>query len=276
MKTRIITAAVMLALFVPILWFSHLIVYPIAMALLAAVAAWELLKCLGLLRDLAVSVPTVLLVAGLTAAARFVGGALIQLAIVAVVFFLLTLYLFAVTVLRAGRLPYGSLMGVLGGSFYLAVAFSAMVLLRDLPNGSYLFLLPFVGAWITDTFAYFTGRFFGRHKLAPVISPKKTVEGSIGGILFAIGAFALFGAILSGRGLSPNYPALLLCGLLVSVVSQIGDLALSAIKREYGIKDYGRLFPGHGGVLDRFDSVIATAPLILFFCLLGSGFSLFS
>lgn len=275
MKTRILTAVVLLAIFVPILWFSHLVVYPIAMAILAGVAVLELLRCLGLHRDIPVSVVAIALAAGLTLLARFAAGAQAYLGILAVAFFVFILYLFAVTVLRAGALRYGSLMGVAGGTFYLTLAFSSMVLLRDLPNGVFLFLLPFVGSWVTDTFAYFTGRLVGRHKLAPVISPKKTVEGSIGGILFAVGAFAAYGAIVATRGVVPRYPALLLCGLVVSVVSQIGDLALSAIKREQGIKDYGKLFPGHGGVLDRFDSVIATAPLILLFSLLGSGFSLF-
>ena len=276
MKTRILTAAVMLALFGPVLVFSETVVYPIAMALLAAIGTLELLRCLGLGRDLVVLIPTAVAVSAVTLLARLTGGPLAHLAILAAVFFVLALYLFGVTVFRAGALKYGSLMGVLGGSFYLAVAFSAMVLLRDLENGVFLFLLPFLGSWVTDTFAYFTGRVCGRHKLAPVISPKKTVEGSLGGVFFAVLVFGLYGLVLSQNDLTPNYPALLLCGLIVSVVSQIGDLALSAIKREYGIKDYSRLFPGHGGVLDRFDSVIATAPLILFFCLVGGAFSLFS
>ena len=275
MKTRILTAAVLLAIFVPILWFSHLIVYPIAMAILAGVAVLELLRCLKLHTDLPVSVGAVTLAVALTLLARFSTGAKQYLGAVAVAFFVFTLYLFAVAVFRAGALRYGSLMGVVGGTLYLTIAFSSMVLLRDLPNGVFLFLLPFIGSWVTDTFAYFTGRLIGRHKLAPVISPKKTVEGSIGGIVFAVGAFAAYGAIVAARGVVPSYPALLLCGLVVSVVSQIGDLALSAIKREYDIKDYGRIFPGHGGVLDRFDSVIATAPLILLFSLLESGLMLF-
>ena len=134
--------------------------------------------------------------------------------------------------------------------------------------------MPFIGAWVSDTFAYFTGRLLGRHKLAPAISPKKTVEGSIGGIVFAVAVFAAYGLILASRGFSPNYLALCLAGLFVSILSQIGDLALSLIKREYGVKDYGKLFPGHGGVLDRFDSVIATAPIILILSLF-EGFALF-
>ena len=275
MKTRILTAIVMLAIFVPILWFSDIIVYPIAMAILAAVAVFELLRCIGLGRDIFVLVPTALLTAAMPLLARFAASPFSHFGAITAAWFLLALYLFALTVFRAGALKYGSMAGALGGSFYFAVAFSSMVLLRDLPGGGYLFLMPFIGSWVTDTFAYFTGRVLGKHKLAPIISPKKTVEGSIGGILFAIGAFALYGLIIAKGGYTPNYLALLLCGLLVSIVSQIGDLSLSAIKREYGIKDYSRLFPGHGGVLDRFDSVIATAPLILLFCLLEGGLALF-
>ncbi len=276
MKTRILTAAVMLAVFLPVLWFSDLVVYPIVMALLAAIGVFELLACLGIARDCAVSLPAAAVAAALPILAYFAKDPLSHLGAVTVAAFLLALYLFGTAVFRVGKLTFGQLMGVLGGTFYLSVAFSATVLLRGLAGGEYLFLLPFIGSWVTDTFAYFTGRLLGRHKLAPVISPKKTVEGSIGGILFAVLAFVLFGLIVSGRGHAPSYPALILCGLAVSVVSQIGDLALSAIKREYGIKDYSHLFPGHGGVLDRFDSVIATAPLILFFCLVGGAFSLFS
>ncbi|MBQ2719314.1 MAG: phosphatidate cytidylyltransferase, partial [Clostridia bacterium] len=170
MKQRILTAAVMLAVFIPVLIFSDLIVYPMVMAVLAAIATLELLRCLGLHRDwlLAVAVP---LSAAMTLTARFATSPTHHLAVLAAAYFLLALYLFATAVFRPGRVSFGALMGVLGGGFYITVAFSAMVLLRDLPNGTYLFLLPFVGAWVTDTFAYFTGRLLGKHKLAPVISP---------------------------------------------------------------------------------------------------------
>lgn len=275
MKTRILTAIVMLSLFIPVLWFSELIVYPIAMALLVGIAGFELVRCLGLHRDLYLSVPAVMIPAGLTFLSYFSKSPTAHFGGVAIAFFLLAVYLLAVAVFRAGRTTYASVMGVMGGSFYITVAFSSMVLIRYMPNGAYLFLLPFIGAWVSDTFAYFTGRFLGRHKLAPIISPKKTVEGSIGGIVFAVGVFALYGLFLSSRGFTPNYLALCLAGLFVSVLSQIGDLALSLLKRECGIKDYGRLFPGHGGVLDRFDSVIATAPIILILSLLGDNLALF-
>ena len=275
MKTRILTAIVMLALSVTILWFSETIVYPIAMSLLVGIAAFELVRCLGQHRDLFLSIPAILIPAGLTFLAFFADAPTAHFGMITVAFFLLAVYLLAVAVFRAGRTTYSAIMGVMAGCFYITVAFSSMVLLRYMENGVYLFLLPFIGAWVSDTFAYFTGRFLGRHKLAPIISPKKTIEGSIGGIVFAVGVFALYGVILSSRGLIPNYLALCLAGLFVSILSQIGDLALSLVKREYGIKDYGKLFPGHGGVLDRFDSVIATAPVILILSLL-EGFALFS
>ena len=131
--------------------------------------------------------------------------------------------------------------------------------MRDFEN-KYIYLLVFIGAWITDTFAYFVGRVAGRHKLIPDISPKKTVEGSIGGIVFCVAAFVGFAFIIGIEYIGVGW--LILSGVIVSVVSQIGDLSMSAIKREHGIKDYGRVFPGHGGVLDRFDSVLAVSSVM--------------
>ena len=113
---------------------------------------------------------------------------------------------------------------------------------------------------MTDTFAYFTGMLFGKRKLIPNVSPKKTVEGSVGGTLFCVAFFVAYGAVLNN--FTPYHINLLLiacAGLVSALVSQIGDLSMSVIKRTYGIKDYGKLFPGHGGVLDRFDSILAVA-----------------
>ena len=118
---------------------------------------------------------------------------------------------------------------------------------------------------MTDTFAYFCGRLFGKHKLIPDVSPKKTIEGSIGGTLFCVGAMILYGVIvhrIAEGTMEVNFLMLGVSGLLIAVVSQIGDLLMSSIKRVYGIKDYGRLFPGHGGVLDRFDSVLAVSVML--------------
>ena len=134
-------------------------------------------------------------------------------------------------------------------------------------NGKYIFLLVFIGAWVTDIFAYFCGMLLGRggkHKLIPEVSPKKTVEGSIGGIVFCVIAMVVYGIIIrqTQSDMKVNLWFLALSGIAVSVVAQIGDLSLSVIKRHYGIKDYGWIFPGHGGILDRFDSVIAVSAVL--------------
>ena len=154
-------------------------------------------------------------------------------------------------------------------TFYICGGFTSIVLLRDFQNiGMYLFMLIFVGAWMTDIFAYFVGRFFGKHKLIPEISPKKTVEGSIGGIVFCSLSFVLYGFILSYfTSISlVSYIVLGVVGVIISIVSQIGDLTMSQIKRQFGVKDYGKIFPGHGGMLDRFDSILAVALVLLIAC----------
>ena len=151
------------------------------------------------------------------------------------------------------------------GIFYTSFAFACLVWLRA-TTGPYRYLLVFIGPWVSDTFAYLTGRAIGRHKLIPEVSPKKTVEGAVGGVVFAALAFVLCGWIVKrffAPSLSVNLLVMALSGAVVAVVSQIGDLAMSVIKRRYGIKDYGNLFPGHGGVLDRFDSVLLTAPVLV-------------
>ncbi|MDE6712883.1 MAG: phosphatidate cytidylyltransferase [Lachnospiraceae bacterium] len=122
----------------------------------------------------------------------------------------------------------------------------------------------FISAWASDTCAYFVGVTLGKHKLAPTLSPKKSIEGAIGGVLGATIAGGIYGKILEYYGIFTDggiwiFALLGMCG---SIVAQIGDLAASAIKRNFDIKDYGKCIPGHGGVLDRFDSVIFTSPLI--------------
>ena len=122
----------------------------------------------------------------------------------------------------------------------------------------------FIGSWVSDTGAWFFGRLFGKHKLIPEVSPKKTVEGAVGGVLSAALAFVLYGFIIHriDASLSPNYLILAVSGVICAIVSQFGDLIASLVKRHYGIKDYGNVFPGHGGVMDRFDSVLLVSPVL--------------
>ena len=150
------------------------------------------------------------------------------------------------------------------GIVYVAVSLSFIYQTRNLKDGQFYVWLIFICSWGCDTMAYVAGRLFGRHKMAPVLSPKKTIEGAVGGVAGA----ALIGAIYAaaiGRFLESGSSRILIFALISAVgalVSMTGDLAASAIKRNKDIKDYGNLIPGHGGILDRFDSVIITAPII--------------
>lgn len=151
------------------------------------------------------------------------------------------------------------------GIFYVVFLFAFLILTRYLVNGEYFIWLIFIGAWVTDTFAYFTGKALGKKKLLPAISPKKTVEGSIGGVMGCVALTTIYGILTSKY---VNYMPLyhyIIIGILSGIVSQIGDLSASAIKRHTGIKDYGSLVPGHGGILDRFDSILFIAPMVYFY-----------
>ena len=149
------------------------------------------------------------------------------------------------------------------GLIYVAVMLSYIYQTRAMENGIFVVWLIFVSSWGNDTCAYFTGVFFGKHKMAPHLSPKKTVEGAVGGIVGAALLGGIYGFVISNdvTMLHPVYAfaAASAGGALLSIV---GDLAASAIKRNYEIKDYGKLIPGHGGILDRYDSVIFTAPAV--------------
>ena len=155
----------------------------------------------------------------------------------------------------------------LGGAFFLSVVIpfflSSFLRIRHMEHWEYLILLPLVAAFISDAFALFAGLAFGKHKLAPELSPKKTVEGAVGGFAGAVVCTMVYGAVLQfGFQVPVDYLCLAVYGALGSAVSQLGDLSFSYIKREYGIKDFGNILPGHGGILDRFDSVIFCAPLM--------------
>ncbi|MBQ6834896.1 MAG: phosphatidate cytidylyltransferase [Lachnospiraceae bacterium] len=152
------------------------------------------------------------------------------------------------------------------GIFYVGVMLSFLYQVRNMPDGEFLVWLILISSWGCDTCAYCVGMLFGKHKMAPKLSPKKSVEGAIGGVAGAALLGFLFGNLLGSRMGFVSNPALICAAAcaIASVISQIGDLAASAIKRNHDIKDYGNLIPGHGGILDRFDSMIFTAPAIYF------------
>lgn len=155
------------------------------------------------------------------------------------------------------------------GVFYVAVMLSFVYQTRMLEAGAYIVWLIFLCSWGCDTCAYCVGVLIGKHKMAPKLSPKKSVEGAIGGVAGAALLTGIYGAVFQEQmGLSREY-ILVLAGISAvgALISMVGDLAASAIKRNYEIKDYGKLIPGHGGILDRFDSVIFTAPIIYYLAL---------
>ena len=150
-------------------------------------------------------------------------------------------------------------MAAFFGFFYVAVMLSYVYQIRTLERGLYLAFLVFLCSWGCDTCAYCVGMLIGKHKMSPKLSPKKSVEGAVGGVAGAALLGAIYAAATGGR--IAEYALICAVGALISMV---GDLAASAIKRNQNIKDYGKLIPGHGGILDRFDSVIITAPVIYY------------
>ena len=157
--------------------------------------------------------------------------------------------------------------------FYVTVMLSCIYRIRMLSDGAYMVVLVFLSAWGNDTLAYCAGRLFGKHKMSPILSPKKTIEGAVGGVIGAGLLGCLYG-VIAKNFLSVNYNLIVVFGIVCAVgglISIIGDLGASAIKRNYEIKDYSHLIPGHGGILDRFDSIIFTAPIIYYMLVMVVG-----
>lgn len=278
MLKRVITGIVAVLILLPVLFFSNTVVFPLAIAFVSVVSLYELFHCMHIEKRLSIVLPIYIFAAVAPFVMRYVadGEQFGGIAFIAAAIYMI--YLFALVVWSHGSLPFGDAAAIFAASLYVIAAMSAITYLRDFPyGGEYLYLLIFIGAWVTDTFAYFTGFLFGKHKLIPDVSPKKTVEGSIGGTLCCALAFVAFGVIVDGFfGQDANLLFLFISGVIVALVSQIGDLIMSVIKRHYGIKDFGKIFPGHGGMLDRFDSILAVSLGLCAICMFAmlSGISL--
>ena len=261
MLKRIITAIVAVIILLPVLWFSETYVFPVAIAIASCISLYEIFACLGFKDKFAVTLPAYLMAMTIPILGKVAGGATALMPTVCAVMMLYVLYLLALSVLCHTKYTIHELAICYVTSIYIICGFSSIQFLREMSSNIYL--LVFIGAWITDIFAYFTGVFFGKHKLCETISPKKTIEGSIGGIVFCAISFVLFGMFtVQGQIEVYEYIILAVIGIIISVVSQIGDLSMSLIKRHYGIKDFGKIFPGHGGMLDRFDSIIAVSSVL--------------
>ncbi len=248
MKTRIITGAVMTAVIVPILIFAQTPLLPALVSFLSAIAMYEFAHCVGETKG--VYIPLCVLAAAAPFAVRYLRiGALALMPLMLVGF----LWIIVATVICASKRDAGNILVLGAGMVYVLCGLSLLVPLRDLYNIEYLLVI--IIPVCSDVTAYFVGSAMGKHKLCPTLSPKKTVEGAVAGLVGSVVGTAIFGLVvtLCGNGFNFWFCAI---ALPAGALSQVGDLFASAVKRKYGIKDYGKLFPGHGGVLDRFDSVL--------------------
>ncbi|MGN1095625.1 MAG: phosphatidate cytidylyltransferase [Eubacteriales bacterium] len=268
MLKRIITAVVCLALFIPVLVFSGTTVgkyiFISVLGLLSLVAMYEICGCFGLKKRIFVAAPSYFLAIVATLITVFFLESEHYVAYLLCAGFLFMFSVLASSMFNTGIVRFSQAASVVATAFYIICGFFSIIFLRYSEMGMYLYWLVFIGAWATDTGAYFVGVLCGKHKLIPEVSPKKTVEGAIGGVLGCVIGYLIFGLCMDKFcSLTVNYTALIVSAVIIAVISQLGDLIASYIKREHDIKDYGNIFPGHGGVMDRFDSIIAVAPVIL-------------
>ncbi len=275
MFKRVMVGVIGIPLLLLVLSFAPAWATMLLLMALCAVGARELLHAVGAAGDRPLLCLTVLM-AGLLPVAVYGEGfhgvmhltaegetrSWLALPVLALLF---VLGLFLHAILRYGKegaVPFAHLTAGIFGGLLFPLMLSCLLRLRMGELGQVMVWLPLAISFGSDTFALFAGMAFGRHKLAPHVSPKKTVEGGVGGLLGGVLGMMLLHAvgswILGSNFLS--WGQILALGLLGSVIDQIGDLSFSVIKREFGVKDYGKLLPGHGGVLDRFDSVTFVAP----------------
>lgn len=259
MRTRILVAAIGLPLLLGIV----LVLPPVATAILVAamcgIAAYELLYTTGLLRHLRILIYTVVTSTAVCAWSLLdrnpaIGGAAVLLFVVA---------LFCEMLAEHSQLKFRSVCVALFAGLLIPWMLGALIRIRSMELGRFYILAVLILTMVPDSGAYFIGRAIGKRKLAPIISPNKTVEGALGGAACGVAAMLLYALVLQfAFKLEVNIPLAILYGLLGAGGSVLGDLAFSVIKRQTKIKDYGNLLPGHGGILDRFDSMMLVAPMV--------------
>lgn len=259
MKVRIITAAVLVPLLLLILFVAPTVVTAALFSIICALAAFELLYNTGLVRHIRLVVYSVIAAAVVPMWSYFGMDQAWSLAGILLFFAVL----FMEMMISDMRLKFDKISLCVAAGILIPFMLSSLVRIIASHNGRYVILIPFIAAFLSDTGAYFIGCKFGKHKLAPLISPKKSVEGVFGGMAFAVIGMLIYTFIMQlGFGMQVNYGYAVIYGLMGSLMGVFGDLCFSVIKRQTGIKDYGNLIPGHGGALDRFDSMITVGPLM--------------
>lgn len=264
LKSRVLTSAIGVPIIILILLAPKPVITFVVM-LASLIGMYEYYKATGLLQH------TGLCVMGYIASIVISVGLKLSVAATLILVYIYVVALFIVMLLSKRAITVKHLGGLLFGLLYIPYFLSHIIYIHSLEYGRFYVWLVFIGAFLTDTSAYFVGTFLGKHKLCPDISPKKTIEGAIGGLLGGGVSFVIYGIIVNTffadclNGKSFNLCLLFILGITAAVVSQIGDLTASSIKRQFNIKDFGSIFPGHGGMLDRCDSIILVAPVIFLF-----------
>lgn len=260
MVTRIITAALGIPVFLYALWVGGL-PWALFIGLLTALGCWEIARLLQPSKTTRTPEPLLIIGGGLL----FVWTAYVSPETTTNAWTLplvcgIALAAFVREIFVSERKPILGVGGTLLGVVYVGGFFSHLILLREGPEGFWVTLAVTLGIWISDSGAYFGGRAYGRRKLLPAVSPNKTWEGALTGLL----ATCIFGALFAYLATDMTWLAGAVMGLLISVAGQLGDLAASTLKRESGIKDTGGLLPGHGGIIDRFDSLLFAGVVVYY------------
>ena len=258
MKTRVIAAAVLVPVLLLIVLVAPKIVAAVIFGLMLSIGAYELLYRTGVVRHMRLVLYSSVMAFAVTMWSYY--GAIHAYALIGVMVFVSLL--FVEMMLEHVKVRFEMLGMCMFAGIIMPYLLSALIRILSMNLGRYLILVPFVVGFLSDAGAYFVGMKFGRHKLAPVVSPNKTVEGVLGGMAAAVIGAVVYTVILHVLDFHVNYLVAILYGLLGSIVGVFGDLCFSVIKRQTGIKDYGNLIPGHGGVMDRFDSMMLVAPVI--------------
>lgn len=266
MLVRTLSSIVFLLVVLPCIYFSGTPLFVAFAVFLSVRAIYEMLRCNGLHKNVPLSISMYPL-AILPIMARYIDDGRVYSIIFPFIFTCSFIVLSVYTFIKE-KPNLGAIVSSWFFSVFAVSGFSSLILLADITDGSWhIMFFAFIAAWVTDSCALITGLLFGKHKLLPSVSPKKTIEGAIGGVVFCIAAFLLYAKLLEVffDYQIESYLLIAMCGLVCSIVAVIGDLLFSAVKRASGIKDFGRLMPGHGGVLDRFDSLIAITIVLLMF-----------
>ncbi len=269
MKQRVITALIFGIIFIGALLMMNTIIFPVFVAALSVMAVYEIEKAVGLTNKLILA--SSLIVSG---AIPFLTHFFVKIDFTAFGSVYVVLILIFM-LLKFNETKFEQAVISLFSSVCVPFSFSLMIVFRDAykhfegftkADGIYLLLLAFCASWATDIFAYFVGSKLGKHKLCPTISPKKSVEGAVGGVVGAalvnLLLLFIFRKFVFRQVSLISYPAVAGLSVVLSIISMFGDLAASTVKRNFGIKDFGKLLPGHGGIMDRFDSALFVMPVL--------------